>query len=254
MSDWNLEKQRFLAAVVFYTRLPVSGFHLKSADHTGDLQPTRYFPLIGVLIGLLSALTFVSAQPFFSKQLSVLFGLALAVWVSGALHEDGLADSADAFGAGWNPEEIRRILKDSRLGVYGVLSLVVVFLIKYQSLLEIDAVYLPLVWIAGHAFSRFAAISLLLLLNYVGDSGSKSSSMVSLNKMGWAVAALCGMLPLLGLGRASIPAFFACLLFFWVLWRFFEKRLGGVTGDCMGAAQQLTETLFYLAMALSLKY
>ena len=251
MPDWNLERKRFLSSIIFYTRIPVSLFLQADPMEKGaPQQSSRYFPLIGILVGLVCSLAFLAANEILNKEISILLGLALGVWITGALHEDGLADSADGFGAGWDPEQIRVIMKDSRIGVYGVLSLLFVMFIKFEALLSMKVEQLPLVWIAGHAFSRLASIGLLLPLNYLGGSNNKSSSMVQLDFQDWLVAGISGILPLVFLGIEAFSAVAAILILGGVLTRFFGKRIGGVTGDCLGASQQLSETLFYLIMAI----
>jgi len=149
------------------------------------------------LVGAACSLVFLAANYFLPKDISILIGLAVGVWITGALHEDGLADSADGFGAGWNPEQIRKIMKDSSIGVYGMLSLLFVMFIKFETLHSISVEQIPLVWIAGHAVSRLAAIGLLIPLDYLGGSRNKSSSMVQLNHQDWLVAGISGILPVL---------------------------------------------------------
>ena len=124
MPDWNLEKKRFLSSILFYTRIPVSGFLTKdSLQKEEPIESSRYFPLTGILVGAACSLVFLATHYFLPKDISILIGLAVGFWITGALHEDGLADSADGFGAGWNPEQIRKIMRDSSIGVYGMLSL-----------------------------------------------------------------------------------------------------------------------------------
>ena len=139
MPDWKLEKKRFLSSILFYTRIPVSGFLTKdSLQKEEPIESSRYFPLTGILVGAACSLVFLAANYFLPKDISILIGLAVGVWITGALHEDGLADSVDGFGAGWNPEQIRKIMKDSSIGVYGMLSLLFVMFIKFETLHSIS--------------------------------------------------------------------------------------------------------------------
>ena len=251
MPDWNLEKKRFLSSILFYTRIPVSGFLTTvSLQKEEPIESSRYFPLTGILVGAACSLVFLAAHYFLPKDISILIGLAVGVWITGALHEDGLADSADGFGAGWNPEQIRKIMKDSSIGVYGMLSLLFVMFIKFETLHSISIEQIPLVWIAGHAVSRLAAIGLLIPLDYLGGSGNKSSSMVQLNHQDWLVAGISGILPVLFLGFHGFLAIIAILILNLGLSHYFKKRIGGVTGDCLGASQQLSEILFYLMLVV----
>ena len=249
MPDWDLEKRRFLSSLIFYTRIPVSKFLTgDSLNKEATIQSSRYFPLIGILVGALCSLVFLVVSSLLPKDLSILLGMAFGVWITGALHEDGLADSADGFGAGWNSEQIRRIMKDSRIGVYGSLTLLFTIFLKFEVLDSIDPGQLPLIWIAGHAVSRFAALGLLITLDYLGGSENKSSSMVQLTPMDWWVAGLFGILPAFFLGIHGILALVPILFLCFGLTHFFRKKIGGVTGDCLGASQQLSEILFYLVL------
>ena len=121
----------------------------------------RYFPLAGLLVGGIAALAFMASAHFWPKPLAVLFAIATVVYLTGALHEDGWSDMADGFGGGWDRQRILDIMRDSRLGSFGAVALVILLLMRVFALLEIDAALLPLALIAGHAFSRLCPIGIM---------------------------------------------------------------------------------------------
>jgi adenosylcobinamide-GDP ribazoletransferase len=190
--------------------------------------------------------------PEVTLPIAVLLGMIAAVLLTGALHEDGFADTCDGIGGGWTPEERLRIMKDSRIGTYGALGLVFLVLLKFFALLQIETEILPWVWFAGHALSRFVSISQLRFAEYVQDpSKSKSGSMTELSAIDLIVNAVFGLLPLLFIGNQVWVALSAVAIVWWVLIMYFNRKLGGVTGDCLGATQQLSEVVFYLVMAVN---
>ena len=190
--------------------------------------------------------------PEVTLPIAVLLGMIAAVLLTGALHEDGFADTCDGLGGGWTPEERLRIMKDSRIGTYGALGLVFLVLLKFFALLQIETEILPWVWFAGHALSRFVSISQLRFAEYVQDpSKSKSGSMTEFSGIDLIVNAVFGLLPLLFIGNQVWVALSAVALVWWVLIMYFNRKLGGVTGDCLGATQQLSEVVFYLVMAVN---
>jgi adenosylcobinamide-GDP ribazoletransferase len=211
----------------------------------------------GVSVGvwLLAQMLFVDLSwtfPEMTLPIAVLLGMIAAVLLTGALHEDGFADTCDGIGGGWTPEERLRIMKDSRIGTYGALGLVFLVLLKFFALLQIETEILPWVWFAGHALSRFVSISQLRFAEYVQDpSKSKSGSMTEFSGIDLIVNAVFGLLPLLFIGNQVWVALSAVALVWWVLIMYFNRKLGGVTGDCLGATQQLSEVVFYLVMAVN---
>lgn len=247
--------EAFFGAVRFFTRLPVPAWVGHSAD--GLNHSARYFPAVGLLVGLGAALGFQLAALWLPKTLAVLVSMALTIRLTGAFHEDGLADTCDGFGGGWTPEQTLEIMKDSRLGTYGAIGLVLMLVGKFITLLELPVLWLPAVLIAGHAVSRACATVLLAVLDYVRlDLSSKSKPLATrLSGGGLAVGigfALLALLPLLALEVAAVGAAVRGLLFAglatWWCARLFRRRLGGYTGDCLGAAQQVSELAFYLGL------
>jgi adenosylcobinamide-GDP ribazoletransferase len=165
--------------------------------------------------------------------------LAFLVLATGALHEDGLADVADAVRAGRPPERILAIMKDSRIGTYGALALIFSILFRWQAL---DAITLPRL-VAAQAISRAAMVVLAQAAKPAGSglgagfcAGVSRWTALAVAIQALAAAALCGWIPaVLMLTAAAI----AIVMLHW----WFARRIGGVTGDCLGAAEQATQTL-----------
>lgn len=252
------ELEYFFGALRFFTRLPVPAWVGHSTE--GLNRASRYFSAVGLVVGALAALVFCLARLGWPTELAVLASMGASLWATGAFHEDGLSDMTDGFGGGWTKEKVLTIMKDSRVGNYGVVVLWCVLTGKFLALLLL-AQRAPVVWlvpavlVAGHSLSRFCSTVLLRLMDYVReDALSKAKPLAT--RMGngemvvSALFALLGLAPLLFL-LPPAPALRGCLLAalgtFWVA-RLMRRRLGGYTGDCLGATQQIAELCFYLGM------
>jgi len=250
------EMRKIAGAFIFYSRIPLpSSWFSAKTSHC-----SRYFSLVGWLVGGVSVGIWLLAQMMFSDSsgtlsevslpIAILLGMIAAVLLTGALHEDGFADTCDGFGGGWSPEERLHIMKDSRIGTYGALGLVFLLLLKFFALLQIETAILPWVWFAGNALSRFVSISQLRILAYVQDAAkSKSGPMTEFSGVDLIVNAVFGLLPLLFIGNQVWVALPAVVIVWWFLLMYYKRKLGGVTGDCLGATQQLSEVVFYLGLA-----
>jgi adenosylcobinamide-GDP ribazoletransferase len=240
----------FFAAIRFFTRLPVPAWVGHSAE--GLNRAARYFPAVGLLIGLIAAIVYGLASLAWPKTLALLASMAATIYATGAFHEDGLADSVDGLGGGWSKEQVLTIMKDSRLGSYGAVALVLVLLGKFLALVELREVWIPAAMIAGHALSRFCSTTLIYFLDYVReDEQAKSKPLATALTRGEVLVA--GLFALFGLlmlppGPALRATLFAALVTVYCA-RLFKRRLGGYTGDCLGATQQLTELAFYLGLS-----
>ena len=252
------EMRRIAGAFIFYSRIPLpSNWFSAKTSHC-----SRYFSLVGWLVGGVSVGVWLLAQMLFSGSfgtfpgvtlpIAVLLGMIAAVLLTGALHEDGFADTCDGLGGGWTPEERLRIMKDSRIGTYGALGLVFLVLLKFYALLQIETEILPWVWFAGHALSRFVSISQLRFASYVQDAAkSKSGTMTEFSGVDLFVNGTFGLLPLFFIGNQVWVALPAVALIWWLLIIYYKQKLGGVTGDSLGATQQLSEVVFYLSLGLN---
>lgn len=250
------ELVRFFAALRFFTRLPAPAWVGHSQDQLD--HAARYFPLIGVLVGAIAALVTAAAASMLPVSLAIVLGMAASVLLTGAFHEDGFADVCDGFGGGWDKAQVLAIMKDSRVGSYAVVGVGLLLLAKWNALNEIDAAFdwpaLSLALVAAHAASRLASVSLIFALDYVReDATAKAKPLATrMARHELAIAAVCGLAPCLLLPLAeALTALAAMGITTWLLARYFMRRIGGYTGDCLGAAQQLAELAFYLGLLCS---
>jgi len=239
----------FFNALMFLTRIPCPRWVDFSEEHLN--QASRYFPLVGILVGILAAAAFWLMQQIFPISLSILLSMAASIWITGAFHEDGLADFCDGFGGGWTSTDILRIMKDSRIGTFGVIGLGLGLAIKFLALQAIPLTLLPAAMICGHAISRFYSGTFIFTHAYVRqDLESKVKPLArQMSLTSLLISGLISILPLLLFGDIKILCLFLVPIpAKWHLGRYMHKYLGGYTGDCLGAAQQIFEVLIYLTI------
>ncbi len=275
--------RHYLLAVQFFTRIPVTGAlaNWVGFDHAMLRASAAHFPGVGVLVGALvagfSGLLFMGLPPTGSASLVVaVLGTALSVMITGAFHEDGLADVADGLGGSADHTRALEIMKDSRVGAFGAIAVVLALLTKVALLALLGDVSAPLMCIAlfcAHVVSRTWPLLTIRLLPHVGDAaGSKSKPLADqisgtslLTGFIWCFVALALVLyaqdaiDVIAINTSStglLQALALALLASAVAWvwltRWFWQRLGGFTGDCLGATQQMAELAFYLGLALGL--
>ena len=247
------ELRLFLTAVGFYTRIPIPSWVGYGAEQLNASR--KYFPLIGAIVGGMMLAVYFSSELIFPKTISILLSMIAGILTTGAFHEDGFADVCDGFGGGWTKEQILTIMKDSRVGTYGVVGLGLLLSLKFLILLEIAGVSPHLFWsgiLSGQIVSRFIASTMIDTHAYVRDiDTSKVKPMASarLKTPAWLVGFFFGLVSLLTLpsywlGLAAVVAFGSKV----VLAQYFKRWIGGYTGDCLGAIQQVSEVIFYLSL------
>lgn len=240
------ELRLFFTALMFFTRIPCGRWAGSSQDDLN--RASRYFPWVGALVGAFGAGVYWLSHQFFPQEVAVLLSMVATLLLTGAFHEDGLADAADGLGGGWEKEQVLTIMQDSRLGSYGALAILMAMLVKFEALVHLSPTLLPFALIAGHALSRFCAVLVIATQEYVRASGKAKPLATRLSKGGLLIAALGGLLPLAGLA----PQLLWALVPVGLVWLWFslklKRRLGGYTGDCLGAMQQLCELAFYLGI------
>jgi len=265
--EWKI----FLTAVMFLTRIRVPS----SIDHRPEYlqESPRYFPLIGWIVGGISALAFLVFNKLFSENIGLLASIIAGILTTGAFHEDGFADTCDGFGGGWTKEKILLIMKDSRLGTFGVIGLVSILAVKFAILKELPKFtpvsihntlniflnyryFIGLV-LTGHSLSRFMGVTMLQQYAYVtpDDTGkSKPVTESRLSPLSLLAAALFALLPMVLLPPVFLFAIVPVVIARLMLGAYFNKWIGGYTGDCLGATQQVTEIVFYLSCSIIWTY
>ncbi|WP_394203209.1 adenosylcobinamide-GDP ribazoletransferase [Shewanella waksmanii] len=245
----------FLIAIGFFTRIPIPASVRIDAERLN--QASRYFAAVGVVIGLASAICFVALSQVLPTSVAIIAAMIVSVIITGGFHEDGLADTADGFGGGWTVADKLAIMKDSRLGTYGALALVLALLAKFVLLSEIallDHYYVAASLVLGHCLSRMVAASMIFSATYVRDGENKSKPLANsqtINEL--AVLLITGALVLWLSPINHYLSLFACLFLcrYMLLWGF-KRQIGGYTGDTLGAAQQVAELVIYLFILMVL--
>ncbi|WP_036228881.1 adenosylcobinamide-GDP ribazoletransferase [Marinobacterium jannaschii] len=237
----------FFNALTFYSRLPAPGWVEYSDRNLQRSAP--YISWVGLLIGALAAFSYWLSTRVLPEDIAIVLSMMVTLWATGAFHEDGLADCVDGLGGGWTTERVLEIMKDSRVGSYGVIALIIALLMKFQALSHISLL-IP-VLLLSHCLSRFIALSLMYTEPYVRSHDSKAGRATTTPD---TVTLLTALLPvafcfLLLQWQALLVLAPLLLLRQWLV-GLFRRRIGGYTGDCLGACQQLSEILIYLFFCL----
>jgi adenosylcobinamide-GDP ribazoletransferase len=240
----------FLCAVQFLTRLPVP--NLAGFAPEWITLSARYFPLVGQIVGALSALVFFFAAQAWGGAVPAVLAVTAGILVTGAFHEDGLADSADGLGGGRTKDQRLTIMKDSRIGAYGAIALILALALKVAALAQLPALAAVAVLLAGHGAARAAAVVVMAVLPYAGDAEaakykpvpngvSVPACLLALTLAAWPFAAFALPHALLALAIGAVLALTMALLA--------RRLIGGITGDVLGAVEQMFEIGFFLGAA-----
>jgi len=247
----------FFIALQFFTRLPIPawvGFEASWLQHA-----SRYFPLVGVVVAALAAAVYAAAALVLPAPVAAVLSTAASIYITGAFHEDGFADTCDGLGGGMTKERALEIMKDSRVGAYGAIGIVCMLATKLSALALLPPHLAGAALVVAHPVSRLAATALIWKLDYVRGEGKAKPLAQQMTGTEFAIAALTCALPAAGMlaaGWMTPAALVAAVLAsaaaaLW-LGRLFVRRLGGYTGDCLGAVQQLAEALVYVAVLATL--
>ncbi|MBB5220466.1 adenosylcobinamide-GDP ribazoletransferase [Amaricoccus macauensis] len=255
MSRLREEAAALALAWQFLTRVPLPVAVTYTPERMAASQ--AWLPAVGLGIGVIGAAVLVAAAVVLPAVPAVLLSIAATVALTGAFHEDGLADTFDGVGGG--PDITRRltIMKDSRIGTYGAVGLGLVLALKASSLAGLGPVGSPCLvaatLVAGHGASRASAMLVVMTSGYVRDDGTGKFTARGLGRRGVVLVGAVGLAALLILfaaaGAGAAAAGLAGLMAGHLLARsLFERQLGGYTGDCLGATQQLSEVGLYLGL------
>jgi adenosylcobinamide-GDP ribazoletransferase len=251
------EAGHFWNALRFLTMIPAPGVERVEDDWL--MRAAKYFPLVGIIVGCVSAIVLLLAGEIWSGLLPALLAIAAGIVLTGALHEDGLADTADGFGGGRSRESRLAIMKDSRIGSYGALALGMTVALRVAALAALPPWIGAAALIGAHAGGRLAAAAVMTALPYAGDPAATKLSYVDapLRSPEIALATIFMLVALTPLARSGIFAaliglVFGAALAGWLVDRA-RELIGGYSGDVLGATEQLFEVGFLLGVAAVLK-
>ena len=234
----------FFLALGFFSRIPMPAWVQYSPEKLN--QSSRYLTLVGWLLGTLVAGLFFLSTTLFPETISLWLAMGFSLLLTGAFHEDGLADTADGFGGAFKREKKLAIMKDSRIGTYGASALLIALLGKYLLLLENTDIVIAL--LIAYPLSRATAVSLIADMQYVSEEDASKSKPLA-NKLGkteLAILLLTGVPALLLVPHMTAVYLIVSLLLVRTLAKLYlNKQIGGYTGDTLGATQQICELTIY---------
>ena len=247
----------FFIALQFFTRLPIPRWVGFDAEWLH--QSSRYFPAVGLVVGGTTAMVYAIASLFWPPLVAVLMSTVSGIYMAGAVHEDGFADTCDGLGGGLTKQRVLEIMTDSRIGAYGAIGIGLLLAVKCTALAALPAGAAIASLLLAHPFSRLAATALIWRLDYVKQDGKSKPLAQRMSHPEFAIAAASvlavltavlpsGLLPPVAIAAGICAAAVAAM---WLA-RKCVRRIGGYTGDCLGAVQQLSEAAFYLAALASI--
>ncbi|HWU97374.1 MAG TPA: adenosylcobinamide-GDP ribazoletransferase [Oxalicibacterium sp.] len=254
------ELRLFFVALQFFSRMTVPrwvGFDPQWLQHA-----LRYFPAVGILVALITALVYIVATLLWPQPVAVLLSTIAGIYLTGAFHEDGFADTCDGFGGGTTPERVLEIMKDSRVGAYGAIGIMLMLLLKVTTLNSLSPPAVVAALLIAHPLSRWMASVLVWRMDYAKMNGKAKPIAQQMSNPEFGIATCIVLLPVLVIGFLTswiawegivVGALLAGMASFWLA-RLFQHRIGGYTGDCLGAVQQVAEVAFYLGVLTAIAY
>jgi adenosylcobinamide-GDP ribazoletransferase len=243
-----------LLAVQFLTRIPVPGLNALTAEaaKAGLVKSVVWFPVVGGLVSAITAAIMITADTIWPRIVAVIIALIVEARLTGAFHEDAVADFCDGFGGGMTPERIHEIMKDSRIGSYGALGMGLAVTLRAALLIALPTALILPALIASGSFGRYLAVSLMAAVPPVTQSSGLAKDVGAQTGIGqWIIASVFTVVFMIPLGAAIPLALFAALtaaiIFTFWFRRFLLLHLGGVTGDCLGFGVYVGQVLILLA-------
>lgn len=242
-----------LAALIFFTRLPF--WKLGEIPACLFKRVVEWWPAVGWLTGGMMALTLWITSYVFPPGIALLLALGVRILITGALHEDGLADCCDGIGGGTSRQRVLDIMKDSHIGTYGVIGLILYFSLLFMALYTLPVSTAILLILAGDAWGKGCASQIVNVLPYARKEQDSKAKVVYSRMKPMVVLRGClfAVIPAIPLCLTVSSAGFLFLLFsvpviiFALCCLLFKKKLEGYTGDCCGAVFLLCELSFYLS-------
>ena len=258
----NTQWRLLATAIMFLTRIPVGN---AGSGSPNDLaESTQYFPLVGMVVGLAASFVYLLTQAIFSNEVGIILTMIFAVLITGGFHEDGLADFADSTGA-WTTTRKLEIMRDSRIGTYGALALILALLLTAFALIDIateaaqnmnTTVLVATSLVVAHVLSRWSSLVLIFTTQYARDDAANKVFVDGVNLQRVLIGSFIGFSVLIVACIVSITSVMVSLVVTCIVIalarRWFIKSVGGITGDCLGAANKLVEISVYLSFAATL--
>jgi adenosylcobinamide-GDP ribazoletransferase len=239
----------FFAALLFYTRIPCPAWVTHSDNNLN--KATRYLPVIGWIVGAFCALVLFLAVLILQPDVAIGLSMAAGVLLTGAFHEDGFADVCDGFGGGWTKQKILEIMKDSRIGAYGAIGIFFLLLLKFAAIKQLSPDIRFTALICAHTLSRLSAVLVIRFNTYARETDDAKAKFVAakISNTDFLWALLFGLLPLFLLNNLYAISILLPLFFVqYFMSKYFKKWIGGYTGDCLGAIQQVCELVCYISI------
>lgn len=241
----------FCLAVQFLTRIPIPA----QVEYTPSrfTASVRYYPLVGALVGAICALIYWLSHQVFPSPLAIIIAVASGMLITGAFHEDGLADTFDGIGGGMSRDRALEIMRDSRLGTYGSMALIMAILIKLASLILLPDLWVIVSLTAAHSVSRLSSVLVIATSTYARSDGKAKPVAQGVSATGLTVALLTGIAALVGVAlvlplTAMLAGLTGLVVGHMGMRLMYDRKLGGYTGDTLGAVQQASEIGFYLGL------
>jgi adenosylcobinamide-GDP ribazoletransferase len=239
-----------MTAAQFLTRLRVP-----SGPHTPNAlaRAVKFFPIVGLLIGLGSALLYLLLTPHLPPEVVALLIVGYLAVITGCLHEDGLADAADGFGGGWEREKVLAIMRDSCIGTYGAAALTLTLLARVLLIASLSRAHAETYLIAAPVLSRWTTLPLSFYLpparerseDQIDGQGARIAHLTTRSSLAIGSLLTLGIVFALLRLRALLPVLLSVAVML-VTALYYKRRIGGITGDCFGATNQLTEVAVYI--------
>jgi adenosylcobinamide-GDP ribazoletransferase len=250
--------QIFLNALRFYTRIAVPNYQkLGDVRYNDEIlnRTSVYYPIIGWIVGGISAIIFYLFSFVLNPEIAILLSMIASILTTGAFHEDSFAKVCEGFGIGVTKERILAIMRESKLGTFGSVGLILIVGLKFFSLEILDNQTLIWTLVIAHSLSRFMALSFIFTLDYVPEDFINEAKPVAkkLSQNDLLTAFTLSMIPffiyvIITKNFFLFLTFPPLILVHLYLGYFFKKWIGGFTGDCLGAVQQITEVVIYLVV------
>ncbi|MFZ6658413.1 adenosylcobinamide-GDP ribazoletransferase [Undibacterium sp. TJN19] len=246
----------FFIALQFFTRIPVPrwvGF-----DPAWLHQASRYFPAVGWVVAAVCSAVYLLVLQWWPQTVAVILSAIAGIMLTGAFHEDGFADVCDGFGGGMTPERVLDIMRDSRVGAYGAIGICLLLVLKLSLLINLPAEMTVPALLIAHPLSRLASCCLIWRMDYARHEGKAKPLAQEMSHAEFLISFLTVLLPINVVLYFFPIAIFNLLMALvlmialsWWMARMFQRKIGGYTGDCLGAVQQVSEVAIYMGLLAS---